>query len=81
MAEKEVWHTCATSYGLIWLRKGFPNISRLFEAISYAKRVHASNHFNEIGGDTSDTAVTGGGVFGIGKTVENAARSHQWRTS
>ena len=53
---------------LVWAdmakKEGFPNISRLFEAISYAERVHASNHFNEIGGDTSDTAVTGVAFLG-----------------
>lgn len=60
---------------LIWAqvaeKEGFPNIAKLFEAISYAERVHASNHFREIGGGISDAAVTAGGVFGIGKTVEN----------
>lgn len=60
---------------LVWSdmakKEGFPNIARLFEAIAYAERVHASNHFNEIGGNTSDFTVTGGAVFGTGKTVEN----------
>ena len=60
---------------LIWgdmaKKEGFPNIAKLFEAISYAERVHASNHFREIGGGTSDATVTAGGVFGSGKTVDN----------
>lgn len=60
---------------LIWgdmaKKEGFPNIAKLFEAISYAERVHASNHFREIGGDTADATVTAGGVFGRGKTVDN----------
>jgi len=58
-------------WGQIAKREGFPNIAKLFEAISYAERVHAANHFREIGGSTSDSAVTAGAVFGIGKTVEN----------
>ena len=60
---------------LIWAdmakKEGFPNVARLFEAISYAERVHASNHFNVIDGTTADATVTAGGVFGTGKTVDN----------
>ncbi|NLU53014.1 MAG: rubrerythrin family protein [Clostridiaceae bacterium] len=60
---------------LIWgdmaEKEGFPKIKRLFEAISYAERVHAGNHFNEIGGGTADATVTAGAVFGTGSTVEN----------
>ena len=52
-------------------KEGFPNIKRLFEAISYAERVHASNHFREIDGETADASVTAGAVFGTGTTVEN----------
>ena len=52
-------------------KEGFPNIARLFRAISYAESVHAGNHFREIGGITSDATVTAGGVFGVGTTVEN----------
>jgi Rubrerythrin len=52
-------------------KEGFPNIARLFRAISYAESVHAGNHFREIGGSTADATVTAGAVFGIGTTVEN----------
>ncbi|TYP51586.1 rubrerythrin family protein [Thermosediminibacter litoriperuensis] len=58
-------------WGEIAEKEGFKNIARLFEAISYAERVHASNHFHEIGGETSDATVAAGGVFGVGKTVDN----------
>lgn len=30
-------------------RNGFPNISKLFKAISYAERVHATNHYRNLG--------------------------------
>jgi len=30
--------------------EGMPNIARLFEAISYAEQVHATNHFRALGG-------------------------------
>jgi rubrerythrin len=60
---------------LIWgraaLQEGLPNIGRLFEAISYAESVHATNHFREIDGDTADATVAAGGFFGTGKTVYN----------
>ena len=29
--------------------EGFPNIARLFKAISHAEKVHATNHFNALG--------------------------------
>lgn len=52
-------------------KEGFPNIAKLFEAISYAERVHAGNHFREIDGNIADATVTAGGVFGDCKTVDN----------
>jgi rubrerythrin len=30
-------------------KEGFPNLARLFEAISYAEQVHATNHLRELG--------------------------------
>lgn len=30
-------------------KEGLPNIARLFEAISFAERVHATNHLRELG--------------------------------
>ena len=30
-------------------REGFPNVARLFRAISYAEQVHATNHFKALG--------------------------------
>jgi len=30
-------------------RQGFPNVARLFRAISYAEQVHATNHFKALG--------------------------------
>ena len=60
---------------LIWgdmaEKEGFPNVKKLFKAIAYAERVHAGNHFREIGGETADMTVTAGGIFGACKTVEN----------
>jgi len=58
-------------WGEIAQKEGFPNIAKLFEAISYAEKVHATNHFHEIDGDSSDATVTAGGIFGTGRTVDN----------
>ncbi len=40
-------------------REGYPEVARLFRAIAYAERVHATNHLRELGG--------------IGDTVANLA--------
>ena len=60
---------------LIWgdvaEKEGYPNVARLFRAVSYAEQVHATNHFREIDGNTADASVTAGGVFGISKTADN----------
>lgn len=60
---------------LIWAdvadKEGFPNVGRLFRAVAYAEQVHASNHFRVIGGETADSSVTAGGVFGNNKTADN----------
>ena len=58
-------------WGDIARKEGFPNIGKLFEAISYAERIHATNHFREVGGSCSDATVAAGGMFGVGKTVDN----------
>lgn len=58
-------------WGDIARKEGFKNIARLFEAIAYAERVHAGNHFNELDGATADATVAAGAVFGVGKTADN----------
>jgi len=64
-------HMRYLTWSTIAEKEGFNNIAKLFEAISYAERVHANNHFKEIGGNTTDATVTAGGIFGTGKTVDN----------
>lgn len=59
-------------WGDIAKDEGFPNISRLFQAIAYAEWAHADNHFKVLGGDkTEDFTVAAGGVFGSSKTAVN----------
>jgi rubrerythrin len=60
---------------LIWgdmaEKEGFPNVKRLFEAISYAEWAHADNHFRELGERKGGADVMAGAVFGTDKTVNN----------
>lgn len=64
-------HMRYLSWGTMADKEGFSNIAILFEGIAYAERVHANNHFKEIAGETADSTVTAGAVFGTGKTVDN----------
>jgi rubrerythrin len=51
--------------------EGFPNVARLFEAISYAEEVHASNHFHELATESGDFLVASMAGFGLNGTAEN----------
>ncbi|MDD5700540.1 MAG: rubrerythrin family protein [Dehalococcoidales bacterium] len=59
----------------IWAQKaeedGFPNIARLFRAISYAETIHAKNHFNVLKEQFGDTPCNSMAVFGLGSTSQN----------
>lgn len=52
-------------------RDGYPNISRLFNAIAYAERVHAENHFRVLKELKGDNTVAAGAVFGLTNIMEN----------
>ncbi|TDT57287.1 rubrerythrin family protein [Fonticella tunisiensis] len=60
---------------LIWgeaaEKDGFPNIGRLFKAVSYAEWVHAKNHFTVLKEQVGDYTVPAGAVFGLTNIVEN----------
>lgn len=51
--------------------EGFPNIARLFRAITLAEKVHASNHFRELGKELGDHLCASMAVFGLGNTSQN----------
>ncbi|MBP7248878.1 MAG: rubrerythrin family protein [Negativicutes bacterium] len=53
------------------IKEGFPNIGRLYQAISYAEQVHANNHFDVLKQETGGHSVAAGGEFGIGTVAEN----------
>ncbi|MEM3047501.1 MAG: rubrerythrin family protein, partial [Candidatus Bathyarchaeia archaeon] len=49
----------------------FPNVARLFKAISYAERIHASNHFSNLAYLEGGYLTIGMAGFGPGKTLKN----------
>ncbi len=69
---------------LIWGDKaekdGFPNVARLFRAISHAERVHATNHFTAMADEGGAHLVASGGGFGLGPTSANLAGAIEGET-
>ncbi|MGD9156155.1 MAG: rubrerythrin family protein [Bacillota bacterium] len=64
-------HMRYLAWGDLAEKDGFPKISKLFKAISYAEQVHAHNHFRELQTQQGDYTVAAGAVFGIGSLVDN----------
>jgi len=62
---------------LVWAeaseKDGFPNVARLFRAISRAEQAHASGHFRAMREVMGGASVTAGGGFGVGTTSQNLA--------
>ena len=52
-------------------KDGYPNIGKLFRAVAYAERVHATNHFNVMKEQVGDSTVVAGAVFGHTNIIEN----------
>jgi len=49
----------------------FPNVSRLFRAISYAERIHATSHFSNLAYLEGGYLTIGMAGFGPGRTLKN----------
>jgi rubrerythrin len=64
-------HMRYIAWGELAEKEGFPNIGKLFKAISYAEQVHANNHFRVLNTQKGGFTVTSGAVFGIRNVVEN----------
>jgi len=60
---------------LVWGGKaktdGYPNVARLFLAISHAEHIHAMNHFTELRDEAGAFLVASGGQFGFCATAQN----------
>ncbi len=51
--------------------ESYPNVARLFRAISYAEQVHATNHFDAMADVVGPFLVASMAGFGLGSTSEN----------
>ncbi len=54
-------------------RDGFPNVARLFKAVSRAEQAHAHGHFRAMREVSGAFDVLAGGGFGLGTTSDNLA--------
>jgi len=61
-------------------RDGFPNVARLFRAISSAEEIHANNHFRVLRREQGAFLVAAGAGFGLGSTSENLAGAIEGET-
>jgi rubrerythrin len=52
-------------------QEGYANVGRLFRAISFSEKVHATNHFVALKDVAGDFTVTAGAGFGLAGTSEN----------
>jgi rubrerythrin len=68
----------------VWATKAekdnFPNVGRLFQAISRAEQAHATGHFRAMRDVMGGASVTSGGGFGLGTTSENLAGAIEGET-
>jgi len=58
-------------WGEVAGQEGFKNVARLFQAISSAEIIHASNHFRELKNEVGDSLCASMAVFGVGDTSQN----------
>lgn len=61
-------------------KEGFPNIARLFRAISFAEEVHATNHFTELRQEAGAFLVASMAGFDLGSTSDNLLRAIEGET-
>ncbi|MFP4355984.1 MAG: rubrerythrin family protein [Phycisphaerae bacterium] len=61
----------------IWSDKaasdGYPNVARLFSAVSRAEQAHATGHFRAMRDEAGPFSVLAGAGFGLGSTSDNLA--------
>ncbi|MFW6137632.1 MAG: rubrerythrin family protein [Spirochaetota bacterium] len=52
-------------------REGYPNVSRLFQAVAHAEYIHAGDHYRVLGHLDGGFVADSMGAFGPGKTSKN----------
>ncbi|MBI2935132.1 MAG: rubrerythrin family protein, partial [Chloroflexi bacterium] len=58
-------------WGEVARKQGYANIERLFQAISFAETIHATNHFRELKHPVADSLCAAMAVFGGDSTAMN----------
>jgi len=54
-------------------RDGFPNVARLFRAVTFAEQIHATSHFQVMRNEVGSVQTVAGAGFGWGPTAQNLA--------
>ncbi|MBN1831163.1 MAG: rubrerythrin family protein [Deltaproteobacteria bacterium] len=62
-------------FGIQAAKEGYPNVSRLFSAISHAEYIHAGDHYRELNLLDGGFVANSMGVFGPGDTLKNLGLS------
>jgi rubrerythrin len=52
-------------------KEGYPNVARLFQAISHAEYIHAGDHYRELNHLDNGFVANSMGAFGPGDTLKN----------
>lgn len=68
-AGESMAHMRYLNYAAVADREGFPNVARLFRAISFAEEIHASNHLKKM--ERKPSAIAGEVPLGLGRTSQN----------
>jgi len=68
-AGESMAHMRYLNYARVADKEGFPNVARLFRAVSFAEEIHASNHLRKM--DRKGAPVAGEVPLGLGKTAQN----------
>jgi rubrerythrin len=58
-------------FGIQAKKEGYPNVSRLFSAISHAEYIHAGDHYRELEHMEGGFVANSMGAFGPGDTLKN----------
>lgn len=62
-------HMRYLNYAEVAEEEGYSNVARLFRAVAYAERIHASNHLKEM--PRKEASFGGSNPYGLGSTSEN----------
>jgi rubrerythrin len=73
-------HMRYIAWGKAAQKEGFPNVGRLFAAVSFAEEIHATKHFKAMAAVGGGATVTAAGGFGLADTSTNLAGAIEGET-